>query len=102
MSLEEEKRTCLVNFLSAASAGARNDQALRAAFERFGEITEAKVIADRETGRSRGFGFVTFTTADAATKAVEAMNGTELDGRTLNVDVAQDKRGGGRERRDRW
>lgn len=87
-------------FVGSLSWGT-DDQALRAAFERFGEITEAKVIADRETGRSRGFGFVTFTSADAATKAAEEMNGTELDGRALNVDIAQDKRGG-RERRDRW
>ena len=72
-----------------------DDQGLHAAFSRFGEITDAKVISDRDTGRSRGFGFVTFATSSAAQKAVQEMNGAELDGRTLNVDIAQE-RGGGR------
>ncbi|HUH01366.1 MAG TPA: RNA-binding protein, partial [Kofleriaceae bacterium] len=72
-----------------------DDASLAAAFERFGPVTEAKVITDRETGRSRGFGFVTFDApADAAT-AVQEMDGTELDGRTVRVNVAEDKRGGG-------
>lgn len=91
-------------FVGSLSWGT-DDRSLRAAFERFGEITEAKVIADRDTGRSRGFGFVTFTTPDAAAKAVEEMNGAELDGRALNVDIAQDRRGGGGgggRDRDRW
>ena len=85
-----------------------DDEALRAAFERYGDITEAKVIADRDTGRSRGFGFVTFVDPKAAERAVEEMNGAELDGRSLNVDIAQARREGGRggERRgggrDRW
>jgi len=77
-----------------------NDDALMQAFGRFGDVEEAKVITDRETGRSRGFGFVTFADGDAADQAVSEMNGTDLDGRTLKVDVAQDKprrdnRGGG-------
>ena len=75
-----------------------NDDGLNAAFSPFGEISEAIVISDRDTGRSRGFGFVTFNDDDAADKAVAALNGTELDGRTIRVDVAQAKernRGGG-------
>lgn len=72
-----------------------DDHGLQAAFERFGEITDSKVIADRETGRSRGFGFVTFADASAAQRAVQEMNGAELDGRTLNVDIAQERGGGG-------
>ncbi len=88
-------------FVGSLSWGT-SDQGLRAAFERFGEITEAKVISDRDTGRSRGFGFVTFTDPAAAQQAVQEMNGAELDGRTLNVDIAQERRGGGGGRRDRW
>lgn len=75
-----------------------NDAALREAFEEFGTVTEAKVITDRETGRSRGFGFVTFTDVQSAQSALGAMNGAELDGRTLRVDSAEERndRGGNR------
>ena len=75
-----------------------NDEGLRNAFAEYGEIEEAVVISDRDTGRSRGFGFVTFEDDEAADKAIAALNGTELDGRTIRVDVAQAKernRGGG-------
>ncbi|HSN56517.1 MAG TPA: hypothetical protein VLT32_17750 [Candidatus Sulfomarinibacteraceae bacterium] len=75
-----------------------DDRGLREAFAAHGEVSEAVVISDRDTGRSRGFGFVTFEDDDAADKAVAALNGTELDGRTIRVDVAQAKernRGGG-------
>ena len=79
-----------------------NDEGLNAAFSPFGEISEAIVISDRYTGRSRGFGFVTFNDDEAADKAIEALNGTELDGRTIRVDVAQAKErtGGGGDRGD--
>lgn len=74
-----------------------NDEGLRAAFEEFGPVTEARVITDRETGRSRGFGFVGFDSDDDAAKAQEAMDGAELDGRNIRVNPAEDKppRGGG-------
>ncbi len=74
------------------------DDGLRAAFERFGEIVEAKVITDRESGRSRGFGFVTFSADDAASAAINEMNGSQLDGRSIKVNEAEDKgfRGGGK------
>ena len=75
-----------------------NDEGLRQAFAPHGEIEEAVVISDRDTGRSRGFGFVTFADDEAADQAIAALNGTELDGRTIRVDVAQAKqrnRGGG-------
>jgi RNA recognition motif-containing protein len=73
------------------------DAGLQQAFERFGAVAEAKVVMDRDTGRSRGFGFVTFEDDGDATKAVEALNGSELDGRKIRVDEAnsQDRRGGG-------
>lgn len=72
------------------------DDGLHQAFSRFGEIAEAKVINDRDTGRSRGFGFVTFNDDAAADQAME-LDGTELDGRSIRVNEAQEKsRGGGR------
>lgn len=77
-----------------------NNDGLHAAFSPYGEITEAIVISDRDSGRSRGFGFVTFNDDEAADKAVAALNGSELDGRTIRVDVAQARErsgGGGRD-----
>jgi len=71
------------------------DASLRSAFEEYGEVTESKVITDRETGRSRGFGFVTFSAADAAKTAMAEMDGRPLDGRTVRVNEAQPKGGGG-------
>lgn len=71
------------------------DDGLRAGFERFGTVTDAKVIQDRETGKSRGFGFVTFESAEIAQSACDEMNGKDLDGRTIRVSVAEDRRAGG-------
>ena len=72
---------------------------LEKAFASFGAIEEAKVVTDRETGRSRGFGFVTFANPEDAEKAL-TLNGTQLDGRTITVSVAREKTdrpgGGGR------
>ncbi len=76
-------------------AWATDDDALREAFEAFGEVTDAKVITDRETGRSRGFGFVTFASNEAMTEAMEKMDGSNLDGRTIRVNEAQERQGGG-------
>ncbi len=67
------------------------DDGLREAFERFGEIAEAKVITDRETGRSRGFGFITFVDDDAANGAKNEMDGAQLEGRTIKVNEAEQK-----------
>ncbi|MBX7196005.1 MAG: RNA-binding protein, partial [Sandaracinaceae bacterium] len=67
------------------------DEGLRAAFERFGEVTDAKVITDRETGRSRGFGFVTFGNDAHADAAVAQMDGATLDSRTINVNEARER-----------
>ena len=72
------------------------DQSLSAAFEGFGNVVEAKVITDRDTGRSRGFGFVTMDSPAAAETALKALDGTELDGRTIVVNVAQERSRGGR------
>jgi cold-inducible RNA-binding protein len=77
-------------FVGGLSWGTTDD-GLHSAFSQFGEIVEAKVITDRETGRSRGFGFVTFAGDEGATKAISEMDGTELDGRTIKVNEAEDK-----------
>jgi RNA recognition motif-containing protein len=69
-----------------------DDEALRDAFSEFGDVSDVKVITDRETGRSRGFGFVTFANAAEAKAAISSMDGTTLDGRTINVNEAQDRR----------
>jgi cold-inducible RNA-binding protein len=66
-----------------------NDASLSEMFAEFGEISESKVIADKFSGRSKGFGFVTFANEADAAKAVEAMNGKEIEGRALNVNVAR-------------
>ncbi len=75
-----------------------NDGSLMETFARFGDVTEAKVISDRDTGRSRGFGFVTFPDDEAARAAMSELDGSELDGREIRVNEAEDKRrsfGGG-------
>ncbi|XP_010522674.1 PREDICTED: glycine-rich RNA-binding protein 3, mitochondrial-like isoform X2 [Tarenaya hassleriana] len=71
-----------------------DEQALREAFSRHGEVVEARVIVDRETGRSRGFGFVTYTSSEAASSAVQALDGKDLDGRYIRVKYATRKSGG--------
>ena len=77
-----------------------SDDDLRTVFQKFGELLEVTVITDRDTGRSRGFGFVTFTSNDDATKAISKMDGTVMDGRTLTVNEARERqnkeRGGNR------
>lgn len=61
------------------------------AFASFGEITEVKIITDRETGRSKGFGFVTFVDEGSANNAVDEMNGKEIGGRVAKVSIALEK-----------
>lgn len=72
-------------------------EGLRQSFSEFGEVADAHVVMDRESGRSRGFGFVTMGSAAEAQKAMEKMNGALLDGRPLRVNEAEERpnRGGG-------
>ena len=68
-------------------------------FKGYGEVTSAKVIVDRRTGRSRGYGFVEMGTENLAQQAIEGLNGTELKGRPINVSLAREQtEGGGRDR----
>ena len=68
------------------------DDSLRAFFESHGEVASAKVITSRESGRSRGFGFVEMPNDEEARAAIEAADGTELEGRPLKVGEAHQKR----------
>jgi RNA recognition motif-containing protein len=70
---------------------------LRTHFSAVGEVTDAHVVMDRESGRSRGFGFVTMGSADQAQKAIAELNGAMMDGRALRVNEAEERqqRGGG-------
>ena len=68
------------------------DQSLQEAFAAHGTVTRAQVVIDRASDRSRGFGFVEMADDGEAQAAIEAMNGSELDGRTLVVNVARPKR----------
>ncbi|KAI8619450.1 hypothetical protein BC830DRAFT_776999 [Chytriomyces sp. MP71] len=67
------------------------DDSLHQAFSQFGQVQDTIVLKDRETGRSRGFGFVTMESADEAQAAIDAMNEQELDGRTIRVNIANDR-----------
>jgi RNA recognition motif-containing protein len=79
---------------------------LQDAFAPFGTVTEANLMMDRTTNRSRGFGFVTMSTPEEAQKAIEGMNGKDIDGRTLTVNIARPREerpaggGGGGGRRE--
>ncbi len=64
---------------------------LRKMFADYGEVTKAQVIEDRDTGRSRGFGFVEMASADEANKAIGALNGKNVDGRQLTVNLAKER-----------
>ncbi len=67
------------------------ENSLRDLLEQYGEVEQLRIITDRETGRSRGFAFATFVDQDQAQQAIEALNGTELDGRNLNVNEARER-----------
>ena len=81
---------------------------LRQMFEQYGQVDRVSIMTDRDTGRSRGFGFVEMTNAEEGDKAIAALNGTQMGGRTLNVNEARPKAeraggagGGGGRGRDR-
>jgi RNA recognition motif-containing protein len=83
-------------FVGNLSFGATED-AVRSMFEAYGTVDRVSVVTDRETGRARGFGFVEMSADDEAERAIAALNGRELDGRSLNINEARPKedRGGG-------
>jgi RNA recognition motif-containing protein len=87
-----------------------NEDELRQIFEGYGQVDRVSIMTDRDTGRSRGFGFVEMTSNDDGEKAIAGLNGSQLGGRTINVNEARPKAergsggggfGGGRDRGDR-
>ena len=72
------------------------DDSLQNLFAEYGEVSSAKIITDRETGRSRGFGFVEMPNDEEAKAAIDALNGTDFEGKTLTVNVARPKTDGPR------
>ncbi|KAF8684077.1 RNA-binding protein [Rhizoctonia solani] len=72
-----------------------NDDTLRNVFSQYGNVLDSIVMRDRETGRSRGFGFVTYATQDEATGAIATANGIDLDGRQIKVNLANARGSGG-------
>ena len=96
-----------------------NEDELRQLFEAYGQVDRVSIMTDRDTGRSRGFGFVEMNSNEDGDKAITALNGSQVGGRTINVNEARPKteraggggggggrdrggRGGGGGRRDRW
>ena len=86
------------------------EESVKELFERYGAVTSARIMTDRETGRSRGFAFVEKSNSEEADKAIAALNGYTMEGRALNVNEARPKPdrgprpggGGGRGREPRW
>ena len=81
------------------------EEELRQIFEGYGQVDRVSIMTDRDTGRSRGFGFVEMNSNEDGEKAIAALNGAQLGGRTINVNEARPKPertgGGGRDRGDR-
>jgi RNA recognition motif-containing protein len=92
-----------VNIFVAKISFDTNDLTLRTAFEKFGRVTKAQVITDKFTGRSRGFAFVEMPNDSDGLKAIEQLNDTSLEGRTIVVKKAEPKtERSGSERRSSW
>lgn len=87
-TMEEQKNKMYVGNLPYSV----NDESLKGLFTEFGEVTDAKVIVDKFSNRSKGFGFVTMADEASAQKAIDGMNGKEVEGRALVVNVARPMR----------
>ncbi|KAJ6340027.1 hypothetical protein OIU77_007885, partial [Salix suchowensis] len=68
-----------------------DDNGLKEAFDKYGNVVEARIIMDLETGRSRGFGFITYTSSEEASSAIQAMDGQDLHGRRVRVNYATER-----------
>ena len=78
-----------------------DSESLRGLFAQYGEVVSSQVISDRDTGRSRGFGFVELADADAAERAIQELDGRDFEGRNIKVNVARSREDGPR-RSERW
>jgi RNA recognition motif-containing protein len=76
-----------------------NEESMKQAFEAYGQVDTARVITDRETGRSKGFGFVEMSDSSEAREAIEALNGSDMDGRNIKVNEARPRNDDGGNRR---
>ncbi len=88
-------------FVAKLSWGTQSDD-LREAFEEFGEVSSANVVMDKMTGRSKGFGFVEMPNDDEALTAINELNDSELDGRTIVVKKAEPRKENTRRPSNRW
>jgi cold-inducible RNA-binding protein len=93
-------------FVGNLSFGATED-AVRSLFEAYGTVDRVSIVTDRDTGQARGFGFVEMSVNADADRAINELNGRELDGRAMNVNEARPKAdrgsgGGGGRRNNRW
>ena len=95
-----------MNIFIAGLSYQTNETDLKELFEEYGTISSAKIITDRNTGRSKGYGFVEMDDEAEGQRAIEVLNGAERDGRTLTVSVARPRterpKGGDDERRNRY
>jgi len=91
-----------VNIFVGNLAFSATDHALRQLFEAYGVVDEIRVITDRDTGRSKGFGFVEMPESQAAQAAMQGLNGKELDGRALTVNEAKPREPRRESSRSRW
>jgi RNA recognition motif-containing protein len=90
----------MANKLYVGNLNYRTEQeSLRSLFTQFGDVVSAVILTDRDTGRSRGFGFVEMSDADSASAAIEALNGSEFEGRMLKVNAAREREDSGFDRR---
>jgi RNA recognition motif-containing protein len=85
------KSSTVMNIFVSNISFRSTEEDIRAEFEKFGEVSSAKIITDRETGRSRGFGFVEMPNNAEATKAINELHNSNLGGRQLNVNEAKPK-----------
>jgi RNA recognition motif-containing protein len=91
-----------VNIFVGNLAFSTTDHDLRQLFEPYGDVDKINIITDRDTGRSKGFGFVEMPDTSAARSAMQGLQGKELDGRTLTVNEAKPREPRGEPRRARW
>jgi RNA recognition motif-containing protein len=90
-SMPQKEQSMSTNIYVGNLSFQTDSDALKAIFSEYGEVISAQVIADRDTGRSRGFGFVEMASGEEAEKAIAETNGKNVDGRQLNVNIARER-----------
>lgn len=85
------QKVCIMKIFASNLSFHTADADLQSMFAQFGNVSSAKVIVDRETGQSRGFGFVEMGSDDDGHKAIKGLNGKEVEGRSMSVSIAKEK-----------